>query len=262
MAAVESVLFSVLPLYFLTGMKVDHGTVTTFWEAGAMCYTAIICSVNIKMFFLQAKWHSGGLLILFVSILSWFAVAYGISAFIWVDFNWFYLWNRVMTSGTFWLTLLILVTMTYITDVTVTAVGRFFYPTSVHIIQELQDVDTRKEGANRVRDVFGRVAFSSVKQRGDEGDDVGSSSCTGSASLTNIQNKAGNAANNKPAAGASSDASSSSQSPTTTSNNRGGAIQDVEAVLYVTDPDTPPSLKQPGQKKPQGSSGAPTTIAI
>jgi hypothetical protein len=144
MAAVESVLFSVLPLYFLTGMKVDNGVVSTFWEAGAMCYTAIICIVNIKMFFLQYKWYIGSLIILAVSIITWFAIGFGISSFTWVDFNWYGLWYRVMRDGTFWLTLLILTSLAFVVDLAISTFMWIFFPTNLQKIIILENREKNK----------------------------------------------------------------------------------------------------------------------
>ena len=55
-AVVESVLFSVLPLYTLMDSTGSTGASETFLLAGTTCITAVVVVVNFKMFFIQARW--------------------------------------------------------------------------------------------------------------------------------------------------------------------------------------------------------------
>lgn len=45
----ESTILSVLPLYALANSDPEFGTLETFFEAGATCFTAIVFVVNFKV---------------------------------------------------------------------------------------------------------------------------------------------------------------------------------------------------------------------
>ena len=45
----ESVLLSVLPLYFLDNSMPKTGVMDTFWKAGATCFTTVVIVVNFKV---------------------------------------------------------------------------------------------------------------------------------------------------------------------------------------------------------------------
>ena len=45
----ESLLFALLPLYALTSSEPGTGVLTSIWEPGALCYTAVVIAVNIKV---------------------------------------------------------------------------------------------------------------------------------------------------------------------------------------------------------------------
>jgi hypothetical protein len=107
----ESTILSVLPLYSLSNSDPEFGTMDTFFEAGATCFTAIIVIVNFKvhiivlqciillilmsfsppqMFFIQTRWYWGNYLVIFLSIAFYFVTLFFITAFVDLDFNFYH----------------------------------------------------------------------------------------------------------------------------------------------------------------------------
>jgi hypothetical protein len=48
-AVVESVLVCILSFYFLTGMDYRTGALSSYFEAGALCFTVLIIVINLKV---------------------------------------------------------------------------------------------------------------------------------------------------------------------------------------------------------------------
>jgi hypothetical protein len=79
----------------------------THWSPGALCFTAVIIVANLKvlyhyllhfsiiivafaqMFFLQTQWMAVHFIVLFVSVLLWFLVAFTVTSFTRLDFEFF-----------------------------------------------------------------------------------------------------------------------------------------------------------------------------
>jgi len=142
LAIEESVLVSVLPLYFLSNAR--HGGGLTFWDAGATCYTMVVIIVNMKMFVIQTEWHWFHFAITFLSILSWWGIAYVINRSIFIDFDWHGIWFHLMKSGTFWLCILNIMTMVLLQDLFINGYIRAFHPSAVAILQETEKTEVQK----------------------------------------------------------------------------------------------------------------------
>ena len=56
-ALVESIWCSVMPLYMLNNSDENSGVEATFWNAGSVCFTCCVIIVNLKLFFIQNRWH-------------------------------------------------------------------------------------------------------------------------------------------------------------------------------------------------------------
>ena len=72
------------------------------------------------------------------SILSWFATAFFISSFIWLDYNWYHLMRDLAVNGSFWLSVFFLVSLVIAKDVYIAAWKRTFDYGPLHIIQEVR----------------------------------------------------------------------------------------------------------------------------
>ncbi len=135
---VESILMSLLPIAVLVNSDPQTGQFETFWEAGALCLTAIIIIVNLKMFFIQHRWYPVSIVVLFLSIASWFMIAYIISSFYSIDFDWFTVWYGCMGSPNFWLGLFLMVTVVIAKDVYVSGLDRNFSSKELHTWQNVR----------------------------------------------------------------------------------------------------------------------------
>lgn len=136
-AVVESVLVALLPLAMLPKSDPFNGILNTFWEAGALAYTAIIIIVNFKMIFIQHRWYPFSVLMIVLSILSWFLLAYLINIVIWIDFEFYMLWNNLLGNPTFWLGLLLIVFIIFGKDLYMSALGRYFHPSNAQTLQSV-----------------------------------------------------------------------------------------------------------------------------
>eukprot|EP01038_Epipyxis_sp_PR26KG_P007375 gene7375-10046_t len=136
-AIMESILLSVLPLFTLSIGAYD-GQTGSFLEAGATCFTAIIFIVNFKMFFIQARWYWFNYVIIFFSIGIYFTVAFFITSFTSLDYNWYQVFTRLVGTGSFWLTLLLLLVIVVAKDIYVAGLDRNFNFKPEHIIQEME----------------------------------------------------------------------------------------------------------------------------
>lgn len=132
----ESLICAYFPPLFLENSDPRSGTFNTFWESGAMTFTVVVIIVNLKMVFIQTKWMSLSLLILFLSVLSWFACAYLVTSFEIVDYEWYQVWSRLMHNGNFWLGSLVIVVFIIGKDLYICGIQRSLRPNSSQIIQE------------------------------------------------------------------------------------------------------------------------------
>jgi hypothetical protein len=87
-AVVDSVVIVFLSIYHLVNHSRD-GTLDTFWQSGALTYTAIIFVVSVKVSFLTATWTAAHGAILFLSVLAWFGTAFAVTNIVLVDYNWY-----------------------------------------------------------------------------------------------------------------------------------------------------------------------------
>ena len=92
------------------------------------------------MFFIQTRWYTGNLWVIFFSIAFYFVTLFFITSFIALDFNFFEVWLRLMTNKSFWLTLILLVSIVMAKDIYVCGLERNFNFKPQHIIQEVRAV--------------------------------------------------------------------------------------------------------------------------
>lgn len=92
------------------------------------------------MCFIQTAWHWVEVVVILLSILSWVAVAYAVDAVVLVDYDFYQVWSRLLSNGTFWMGLLILIVIINGKDIYVCGLSRSFDPRAYHVIQEVFDV--------------------------------------------------------------------------------------------------------------------------
>ena len=90
------------------------------------------------MFFLQTQWLSIHHIVLISSVLLWYIVAFFITSFASLDYEFYYIWIALMKNPVFWLSLLVVTMLVVLKDVLVTSVLRFYFPSNAQIIQEVQ----------------------------------------------------------------------------------------------------------------------------
>ncbi len=89
------------------------------------------------MVFIQSKWSWLNIFAIIISIMSWFAIAFGVSMYLPIDFDWFYLYNRIMTDRTFWITMILVLVAVSVKDLTLLLFKKLFWYTPEDIIREV-----------------------------------------------------------------------------------------------------------------------------
>jgi hypothetical protein len=108
------------------------------------------------MLFLQTKWMAVSFLLLLLSVLSWVAVAYFVTSFTLIDYEWYQvhpylltpfllsdpslhlqMWSHLMSNGSFWLGSLLIVVVVTGKDLYICGLQRDLRPDSSQIIQEV-----------------------------------------------------------------------------------------------------------------------------
>lgn len=137
-AMAESVVLLVIPLYAVENADPQDGVINTFWEYGAITFTAILFVVNFKMFLIQNQWTWVHFVILILSVLSWFGVAAIVNANLWIDFEWYDVFNQMANNPNAWLCIFLIIVIINGKDLYVKGVTRNYFPQAHHIIQEWQ----------------------------------------------------------------------------------------------------------------------------
>jgi magnesium-transporting ATPase (P-type) len=89
-AILESLFITYFPQLILQNSNPENGLYESFWDSGALTLTSVIVIVNFKMILFQKRWHIFHIIIIFLSILSWFAVAYICSSVTFIDYEWYH----------------------------------------------------------------------------------------------------------------------------------------------------------------------------
>lgn len=140
-----------MPVVFFMAFTSYSGVFETFHQAGALTYTAIIVLANIKVAMLHNEIRSLNIVIMVLSSASWFGVAYGVSAFVQVDYEWYkvrstdvatvdnnvQLWNQLMRQSAFWLALAIIVAIVLTKDFYFITLKNMFNPSDTLIVMEV-----------------------------------------------------------------------------------------------------------------------------
>jgi phospholipid-translocating P-type ATPase (flippase) len=136
-AVLESVLCAILPLYALSNYDYRTGMLSAYNESGAFCFSAVVIICNVKMLSIQNNWYYSSVIAVLLSISSWILIAY-LSNFIpFVDFHFYYVWSRMLQTGSFWLLLLLICTAASLKDVALMWLRRQWFYRPEDILQEI-----------------------------------------------------------------------------------------------------------------------------
>jgi hypothetical protein len=126
---------SVLPLYFLDNSNKKG---SSFWEAGATCFTVVVFVVSAKICFIQGRFYWFNWAVMFLSILLWFLSALTITYNIQLDDNWYYVFDRLLNSGSFYLSVILITVVIIGKDLFLHTLDRTFNYKPFQIIQEIE----------------------------------------------------------------------------------------------------------------------------
>eukprot|EP00605_Chrysophyceae_sp_TOSAG23-4_P000732 GSChrysophyteH1.ASY1.ANO1.817.1 assembled CDS len=194
MAVYESTIASVMPIFLLQGLDKNNGNLTTFWEAGGLTMTVIIVCVNMKLFFIQNKFHWSHFLVISFGPISWILSIYVLSVVIEFDFNAHGIFEKTLPNPYFWFALILTLTATTTRDIYSCCVERHFNFQPHHIIQEADafqskrikrnmkkgvvddinnvDNDEEEEDADKVEDIEGGLVTSAKENDGKDDDNM------------------------------------------------------------------------------------------
>lgn len=131
----ESILLGILPIALLHNSDPEFGIMSTHWEAGALCLTAVIIVCNVKMCFIQQRWYPLSILVVILSVLSWYGIAALDSVIILIDYDFHGVFGRLLANPAYWLSTLLMVVVVAAKDIYISAAARNFHPTNLHILQ-------------------------------------------------------------------------------------------------------------------------------
>jgi len=138
----EAVILSVIPLFALNNM-LQGGVLDTFWQSGALTYTAVVTLANIRVVFLTYRWHAFHAVFIVYSIAVWFlsATLVSISNNIYIDPGLSYLgmWHRLLGSDGFWLTFFFLIISISLKNIIHSVLVNMYAPTDTQIVLELEN---------------------------------------------------------------------------------------------------------------------------
>ena len=143
----QSVILCMIPFSFVkyTG---DFGMSESFWTSGAISFTAVIISVNFKLFSFQYQWHWFNYFIIFLSIFIYMLFALGISSDIEGSFfTWYKVFTEMLSTAVFYCGVVWLVVALALYECTLYGFWRAFYPTNEHIMQEADSILKAKTAA-------------------------------------------------------------------------------------------------------------------
>eukprot|EP00606_Chrysophyceae_sp_TOSAG23-5_P001453 GSChrysophyteH2.ASY1.ANO1.1143.1 assembled CDS len=170
-AVFDSCVSSIMPVFLLQGLNVADGTLSSMWEAGTLTMTTIVIVVNLKLIFVQNKFHWSHYLFISLGIFAWLLSLYVISIYIPFDWKIYGLFVRIIPSPIFWLTLACTVFIIIGRDVYSCSVERHFNFNAVHIVQEADAAQRKRVLDNQRRGVVADVKGEGGDHgKGDEGD--------------------------------------------------------------------------------------------
>jgi len=138
-AALESIICALVPLLLLENFG-HFGFFETHWQAGALCFTAVVCISNLKIFVLQYRVHYIHVVCIFASILMWFLVAIIVNVFTSIDYDYHGVWFQDLSRSSFWAALFIIILGISLKDVLVNFTLRTHFTANHHILIEAESM--------------------------------------------------------------------------------------------------------------------------
>jgi phospholipid-transporting ATPase len=166
-AVLESTIVVVLPMYLLTGFEEGSGMFSTFWSAGVVTLSCVVIQANTKMLFIQSRWNVPMLLLLLIGPISYFLSILTINYVMSFDWEFYHVFNRSITSSTFWLVMLLSLVVLVGKDTYSCAIDRHFNFKAHHIIEEKDAGVEQDRRKGKVTDM------DEEKESGDSGDKLG-----------------------------------------------------------------------------------------
>lgn len=118
-------------------MHFHTGKEDSFLFAGATCLSVVVIVVNLKMFFIQSRWGNLNILVVFLSILVFYCSLLVITSLKSLDFYFYQTFIILLSTPSYWLTLLLLVAVVIGKDVYLAGLERSFNFKPWHILQEV-----------------------------------------------------------------------------------------------------------------------------
>jgi hypothetical protein len=117
----------------------DNGEGTlVLWKCGATCITAVVIITNIKILVIQHRTNLISFLMILFGIIVFFASAIFINDSIMIDYNWFNIYNELLTNPNFYMTLVVIVTVAVAKDALLLGLQRNFCPSAEQIVEEVR----------------------------------------------------------------------------------------------------------------------------
>lgn len=136
-AVFESIVLSITALYCSDGLSTETGALETFWQAGLITFTCIVIIANVKLLFIQTKFHYSHYMVMSLGIFAFFAAVYVISSNYFFDDKYYGMLQHSFSEPYFGLNVLLCVIIVMGKDAYTCAIDRHFNFYPYHIIQEL-----------------------------------------------------------------------------------------------------------------------------
>jgi magnesium-transporting ATPase (P-type) len=137
-AVCESVFVCFMSFALLHNYDPEQGQLSSFWEAGVLCYSVVIIVSLLKMCFLQHRWNTSHVIVLILQIGSWFLFGWVYNAAIFFNWDFFGSLTRVVSSGTFWMASLVMVAALELKNLGIASLLAVFFPDNYQILREVQ----------------------------------------------------------------------------------------------------------------------------
>lgn len=166
-AVVESIVVVVLPMYLLDDFEVGTGTFSTFWSSGLVSMICIVVQANMKMLFVQCRWHAVSFLALLIGPVTLLCSVLTVNNVLDFDYDFYYVFNESVKSLPFWLVTILCMIVLMGKDTYSCAIDRHFNFKAHHIIEE------RDAGMEHDRKMGKVGIMGEEKESGDGGDKLG-----------------------------------------------------------------------------------------
>lgn len=135
-ALTEAAVCSVIPLYALMNANDSVGSGGTLFEFGGLVLTCAVFVANVKILFIQHKWRMINVTIIVLSLLSWFVVAFISNAITALDYEFYGVFARIVSTPDFWLTLCLCVCICAGKDLLIKGAIKMITPAPHHVVLE------------------------------------------------------------------------------------------------------------------------------